>query len=323
MKFVIAGGSGALGRAVADHRTRLGDDVVVLTRRSTGASGAREVLWDGESPGPWQQELDGAVLLNLAGEIVDQRPTRRTINRLAESRVRPTRALVEAARQAPPIRWLQMSTTAIYGDGGDTVIREGYPVREGPAQMTGVATAWERAAHPAAALTSQVILHTGIVLQANTPALDRLLSMTRWGLGGRVGPGTQWITWLHIADFLGIVDALVSGDGAMEGDGATHGLGTIDGVVHVCTPGPVRNAELMAQLRHALGRGWAPPTPAPLVRLGAPLLGTDAKLALLGRRCLPQRLTDGGYEFRYPELGAAISDLISEAQLSKAQAAKA
>lgn len=312
MKFVIAGGSGALGRAVAAHRGRLGDDVVVLTRRPSGPSGisgAREVTWDGENAGSWQEELAGAVLLNLAGEIVDQRPTRRTINRLAESRVRPTRALVEAARQAPPARWLQMSTTAIYGDGGDTIIREGHPVEEGPPQMTGVALAWERAAHPAAALTSLAILRTGIVLQAQTPALGRLLSMTRWGLGGRVGSGRQWVTWLHIADFLGIVDALAPHDDAGNG---TDAPGALEGVVHVCAPEPVQNAELMAELRRAMGRGWAPPTPAPFVALGAPVLGTDAKLALLGRRCLPQRLLDAGYGFRYPALGAAIRDLVAE-----------
>lgn len=303
MKFVIAGGSGSLGQAVADHRAELGDDVVILSRRSRPGATHRTVVWDGRTVGPWVSELDGAVLLNLAGELVDQRPTRKAIARLISSRVEPTNALVEAAKTHAPARWLQMSTAAIYGDAGDDIIVEGHPVADGPPQMTDVAIPWEEAAAPAAGLSSLAILRTGVVLQKDSPALNRLTSVTRWGLGGAIAGGRQWTTWMHIDDFQAAVDALADEDGIARG---------LEGPVHVCSPEPVRNSELMAALRRACHRpSWAPPTPRFAVRIGAPILRTDASLALTGRRCLPKRLTDAGFTFRFTDIDDALADLLA------------
>ncbi|MGZ5388990.1 MAG: DUF1731 domain-containing protein [Aeromicrobium sp.] len=240
---------------------------------------------------------------HLAGELVDQRPTKQAIARLTSSRVEPTTALVEAARAHAPVRWLQMSTAAIYGNAGEDVIVEGHPVADGPAQMTGVAIPWEEAATPAAGLSSLVILRTGVVLQKDSPVLGRLTSVTRWGLGGAIAGGRQWTTWMHIDDFLAAVDALSDDDGIARG---------LEGPVHVCSPAPVRNSELMAALRRACHRpSWAPPTPRFAVRIGAPILGTDAVLALTGRRCRPKRLTDEGFGFHFDDIDQALADLLA------------
>lgn len=303
MKFVIAGGAGTLGQAVADHRADRGDDVVILSRRARPQARHRTVVWDGKTVGHWASELQGAVLLNLAGELVDQRPTKRAIARLISSRVEPTTALVIAAETNPPVRWLQMSTAAIYGDGGDTEIVEGHPVASGPPQMPGVAIPWEDATAPAAKLTSLAVLRTGVVLQKDSPALDRLTGVTRWGLGGAIAGGQQWTTWMHIDDFLAVIDALSDADGLAR---------DLEGPVHVCSPAPVRNAELMASLRRACHRpSWAPPTPRFAVRIGAPIMRTDAELALTGRRCLPKRLVDAGFEFRFTGIDDALADLLA------------
>jgi uncharacterized protein len=163
--------------------------------------------------------------------------------------------------------------------------------------MAGVATAWEGAVEPAKA-GRLVILRTGIVLDARTPALDRLTRLTRLGLGGRIGSGDQWISWIHIADFLAAVDHLLD-------------TPTIDGVVHLTSPNPVQNRDMMATLRRVLHRPWSPPTPGPLVRLGAKVLRTDPALALTGRRCVPRRLLDSGFEFTHPMVDEAIADLLS------------
>jgi uncharacterized protein len=197
----------------------------------------------------------------------------------------------------PPTVWVQASTLAIYGDGGERILDEQAPPADGPAQMAGVARAWEQAAAGYSA-GRQVLLRTGVVLDRDTPALDRLTGLTRWGLGGRVGSGQQWLSWLHIADLLAVVRRCID-DAAMAG------------VVHATSPYPVRNAELMAALRHVLRR---PPTlamPAPLVRLGALLLRTDPALALTGRRCVPSRLLDEGFVFAYPHLVPALRDLLA------------
>jgi uncharacterized protein (TIGR01777 family) len=198
VKVVVAGGSGALGRRLCEDLAAAGHDVVVLTRRVRPGPW-RQVLWDGRTVGSWSAELEGSAVVNLAGELVDRRPTTANVRLLTRSRVEPTRALVEASRSlAEPLPvWVQASTLAIYGDAGDRVLTESAPPADGPPQMAAVAKAWE-AAVEGASTRHLTVLRTGIVLDNDTPALDRLLSPTRWGLGGRDGPGTQWVSWIHV-----------------------------------------------------------------------------------------------------------------------------
>jgi uncharacterized protein (TIGR01777 family) len=298
VKVVIAGGSGALGRRLCADLESHGHDVVVLTRRVRPGP-FRQVEWDGTTVGPWSVELAGSAVVNLAGELVDRRPTAANVDLLTRSRVEPTRALVEAsATLAEPVPvWVQASTLAIYGDAGDRVLDESAPPADGPPQMAGVAKAWEAAAAGANA-DRLVTLRTGIVLDNDTPALDRLSSLARWGLGGRVGPGTQWVSWIHIDDWLGIVRHFLQ-PGGPAGSGIFHATG----------PRPARNSDLMAALRRSVGRPAAPPTPRLLVRLGAVVLRTDPALALTGRRAVPARLLEAGFDFTHPDLDEALADL--------------
>jgi len=298
VKYVIAGGTGALGRRVAADAASRGHDVAILTRSERPDVPHRQVEWDGRTPGPWAEELAGAIVVNLAGELVDRRPTGANIELLRRSRVEPTSALVEAADLASrPVRlWLQMSTLAIYGDAGDDVIDERHPVADGPPQMTGVAVPWERVA-AGARCDRQVVLRTGIVLDAGTPAFERLVHLTRLGLGGRIGSGDQWVSWLHVDDFLAALRFLEAHE-------------ELSGVVHCTSPHPIQNRPMMAGLRNALHRRCAPPTPRPLVHVGAALMRTDPALALTGRRCVPSRLLDAGFEFRHPTFDDALTNLL-------------
>jgi uncharacterized protein len=300
VKVVLAGGTGSLGRRIAADLVARGDDVVVLSRSPSGGPG-REVRWDGVTAGPWAAELGGAAVINLAGELVDRRPTASNIDLLTESRVRPTRALRQAAAGLAvlPAAWIQMSTLAIYGDAGEAILDEASPPADGPPQMAGVARAWETAAIGATA-RRQVVLRTAVVLDPGSPAYERLTWLTRLGLGGRIGSGRQWVSWLHIADFLAIIRYCLDDE-------------TLAGVIHATSPEPVRNSELMAAFRRAWGRPAAPPTPRWLVRLGAVLLRTDPALALTGRRCVPASLAGRGFAFCYPRLGPALDDLRSRA----------
>ena len=223
MKVVVAGGSGALGRRLCADLANAGYEVVVLTRRPRPGP-HRQVEWDGRTVGPWREELEGSAVVNLAGELVDRRPTAANVSLLTRSRVDPTLALVEASRslEVPVPAWVQASTLAIYGDAGDSVLDELTPPADGPPQMAGVARAWE-AAVDGAHTDRLVVLRTGIVLDNDAPALDRLRGLARWGLGGRVGPGTQWISWVHIDDWLAIVrTALARGSGLA---GVLHATG--------------------------------------------------------------------------------------------------
>lgn len=301
MKVVVAGGSGALGRRVCADLAARGHDVVVLSRSPRPGS-YRQVAWDGRTVGPWARELEGSAVINLAGELVDRRPTPANVDLLTRSRVEPTRALARAAADldAPVPVWVQASTLAIYGDAGETLLTEDSPVADGPPQMAGVARAWEDAAAGAPA-ERQVVLRTSIVLDRGTPALDRLTGLVRAGLGGRVASGRQWFSWVHVEDWLTVLRWSL---GLEDADAPS-------GVVLATAPGPVRNGELMATLRQVLHRPPSPPTPKTLVRLGAWAMRTDPALALTGRRATSLRIAEAGLRLRHPQLRPALADLLS------------
>jgi uncharacterized protein (TIGR01777 family) len=238
------------------------------------------------------------MLINLAGELVDRRPTRRNIELLRRSRVEPTMALVQATEEleTPVALWVQMSTLAIYGDAGQGIVEEGHPVADGPPQMAGVARPWEEAARGARA-DRQVVLRTGIVLDRGAPAFERLTTLTKLGLGGRISRGDQWGSWIHIDDFLAALRFVCDEP-------------TMIGVVHVTSRSPIQNRDMMRELRSALHRPWSAPTPKPLVHLGALLMRSDPALALTGRRCVPRRLSDAGFEFQCADFAPALADLL-------------
>jgi uncharacterized protein (TIGR01777 family) len=299
VKVVIAGGTGALGRRLADDFSDRGDQVVILTRSPRPELAHHQVRWDGHTVGEWAAELDGAIVVNLAGELVDRRPTARNIELLRRSRVDPTGALVAAAAQLPrpPVLWLQMSTLAIYGDAGQDVVDETHPVADRPPQMAGVARPWEEAVQGVDA-HRLVIMRTGIVLDHGTPAFERLTRLTKLGLGGRISTGGQWVSWIHADDFLRAVQFVRDRD-------------DLEGVVHLTAPSPIQNRDMMRALRSALHRPWSPPTPKPLVHVGAALMRSDPALALTGRRCVPRRLTGGGFDFEHPTFSDALADLVA------------
>jgi uncharacterized protein (TIGR01777 family) len=227
------------------------------------------------------------------------RSTKRNIELLRRSRVEPTEALFQAAERltTPLALWVQMSTLAIYGDAGQGIVEEGHGVAHGPPQMAGVARPWEEAASGARA-DRQVVLRTGIVLDRGAPAFERLTKLTKLGLGGRISEGDQWVSWIHIDDFLAAL-RFVCGESA------------INGVVHVTSPNPIQNRDMMRDLRSALHRPWSPPTPKLLVSLGAVLMRTDPALALTGRRCVPRQLLDAGFDFEHPIFIDAVNRLLA------------
>ncbi|GAA4849362.1 TIGR01777 family oxidoreductase [Luteimicrobium xylanilyticum] len=311
-RVVVAGGSGSLGRALVGDLVARGSDVVVLTRRPDPRWSVRQEVWDGRIVGRWGSLLeppdDGAhpvSVVNLAGRLVDVRPTAVNVASLRSSRVDATRALVEASRAAhrPVDRWVQMSTTAIWSDGGERRITETTPLPDpGLPQMTGVAEPWEGAVTGAHA-EHVVTLRTSLVLQSGAPVVERLRLLTRLGLGGKVGTGRQWVSWIHVDDWLALVR------GAL-GLGDPDEPPLPDGVLVASAPTPVRNVELMATLRAVTGRRVGLPTPAPVARLGSWLLRSDPALGLTGRHCTSEVLAGLGRRFRYPTLEPALRDVV-------------
>ena len=298
-RVVVAGGSGALGQKIVANFEALGYEVFILTRKVRDSIPFEQIAWDGETvDGAWAKLIPGSILVNLSGELVDRRPTAENIDLLKSSRVLPTKALVGAAIEfGPPTLWLQMSTLAIYGDAGEMQLDESSLPADGPEQMAGVAKVWEEAL-PEIDGCRRVFLRTGIVLDRGTPALNRLVTITKMFLGGSVSSGKQWVSWIHVEDFIRALKFIVTN-------------ANLNGAVHITSPNPVRNKELMATLRTVLRMPWSPPTPALVIRLGSRFIfKTDPLLALTGRCALPTKLISAGFEFRRPELRPALDDLL-------------
>jgi uncharacterized protein len=303
-RVVLAGGSGFLGRALAEAFARAGYEPVVLTRRvRQSRSRVRQVEWDGRTVGPWAQELEGAAaVVNLAGRSVDCRHTPEHKREIVESRVDSVDVLGRAiaACEEPPGVLVQAGSLAIYGDAGRSLCCEDAPAGRGfPVE---VCRRWEQVYHSLELqATRKVLLRIGFVLGRDGGALPTLARLARLYLGGTVGEGHQYISWLHVRDFCRLVLWSVENTNA-------------EGVYNATGPCPVTNAEFMCELRCALKRPWSPRVPAWLVRLGALFLRTEPALALEGRRCIPDRLVEEHFKFLYTNLESALADLLTESK---------
>ena len=298
---VIAGGSGFLGISLATHLSNLGAKVVILSRTPPKLRGPwRHVSWDGRTLGEWSRELEGASgLVNLAGRSVDCIKTPDHCDEILRSRIEATRVLGLAVRSVPtpPPVWVQMSTAHIYGDPPDVLCTEDSAFGYGLAPTVG--RAWEEEFR-ASVLPSQrsVTLRTSFVIGrdrgASNGALARLVPLTRWGLGGRVGAGRQGMSWIHEADMNRLIERALF-DSAMQG------------AYIASSPSPVSQVDFMRELRRAVGMPIGLPTFSWMVRIGAKwLLKTDPELALYGRYVVSQRLAEERFEFQFPELRAAL-----------------
>lgn len=311
--IVIAGGSGFLGRGLAEHLIARGYAVTILSRSPHRDprfdTSVQWVQWDAKTFGDWAGSLDGAAaVVNLVGRTVDCRKTEANKKVILESRVDSCRVLGEVMRQIdrPPAVWIQSATAHIVGDPNprDTVCDETTPPGPTIEMAPRVGLAWEQAFNQAVLPDQRgVILRISFVLGAQGGAMDRLRLLTRLGLGGTVGRGDQYISWIQDHDLHRlIIDAIE--------DHAYHGA------YMVTAPKPVTNRIFMREMRRAYHRPWSPPAPAWVVRLAARfLLNTDPQLALLGRRCVPTRLLrEHDFRFDYPGITSALAAIRDKEQ---------
>lgn len=298
-RIIIAGGSGFIGTALAREFGQRGYEVVVLTRTPrTRSDGAREVAWDAATAGAWAAELEGAVaLINLTGKNINCPHTPENLRGITASRVDSVNAVATAIRTAknPPRVWVQASATGFYGDTADRLCDESAP--GGNDTLSAICRNWE-AGCLAAELpqTRKVILRIGFVLGRESGALPVLARLTKLFLGGAVGNGKQFISWIHLADLVRMFVAAVEQE-------------NISGTLNAVAPNAVTNGEFMRELRRALRRPWSPPAPVFAVKLGARLMGSEPTLALVSQRCAPKKFDERGFQFQFAELTSALKDL--------------
>lgn len=314
MKVVLPGGTGQVGQVLARAFTETGDDVVVLGRGEPPPVG-RFVRWDGRSLGDWASELDGAdVVINLAGRSVNCRYTEKNLKAMFDSRVDSTRVVGEAITGAtePPATWLQMSTATIYAHRFDTPNDEASGLIGGdepdvPAywkRSIDIAKAWEAAQREALTpRTRQVALRTAMVMSPDRGGIfDTLLRLVRFGLGGPVAGGRQFVSWIHDLDFVRAIRFLIDHN-------------EIEGPVNLAAPNPLPYRDFMKLLRDAWGIRLGLPAAKWMLEIGAFFLRTDTELVLKSRRVIPGRLTEAGFTFDTGAWPPAAVDLVERWRL--------
>ncbi|WP_066370630.1 epimerase [Herbidospora mongoliensis] len=311
MRIVIPGGTGQVGAILNRALTSAGHDVVVLTRRPVHE---REVAWDGRTLGPWAKEIDGSdLVVNLAGRSVNCRYTPANLRAMMESRRQSTEVVGHAIATAdrPPRVWLQMSTATIYAHRLDAPNDETTGVLGGtepgvPAywnRSVEIAKAWEAAQERAETPhTRKVALRSAMVMSPDHGGIfDVLLRLARFGLGGPVAGGAQYVSWIHDRDFVRAVEFLAGRD-------------DLTGPVNLAAPGPLPQRDFMRLLREAWGVRVGLPATKWMAEIGAFALRTDTELLLKSRRVVPGRLLDAGFTFDHPDWAEAAGDLVRRAR---------
>jgi len=285
MKVVITGGTGFLGSALASSLRIDGHQIIIITRHPHVHDQA-----------PWTDlpiVVEGAdVVVNLAGDPLETgRWTKARKTSILESRLKATEAVVTAmskTSQRPGV-FLNASAIGYYGVRGTGAVTEESPA--GSDFLASVCVAWEGAAMAAAWMTRVVLLRSGLVLDGAGGALPKLALPFRFFAGGRVGSGDQYWSWIHRDDWVRMVRWAVEN-------------ASIKGPLNLTAPGPVTNREFTDALASTLHRPALAPAPAFALKL---MLGEMAEAMILnGQRVLPDKAERGGFEFRYPDLDAAL-----------------
>ena len=308
MRVLITGGTGLIGRAVAASLVQDDHEVIVLSRspeRITSLpAGVQVVGWNARTTEGWGHLADGAgAIVNLAGVSLSGEgffPRRWTPERkrlIRESRLNAARAVVEAVEQArhKPRVLIQASGVGYYGHRGDQIVTEETP--PGDDFIARFASEeWEPSTQRVEVLgVRRAIIRSGVVLSPESPALKPMLLQFRLFLGGPIGTGKQWFSWIHVQDEAAAIRFLIEQE-------------TAHGPFNLVAPHPVTNADLARALGRVLGRPSFLPVPGFAMRLA---FGEVADLLLTGQRANPQRLVNLGFSFRFPEVEEALRDLLS------------
>ena len=299
MKIVVTGATGLIGRSLCRSLANDGHSIVALSRRPVDARGlaaATAYKWDPlvEPPPPRALE-DADSVIHLAGEpIAARRWTKEQKRRIRESRVISTRNLIEGLRKAAPRPLSLISGSAIgfYGNRGDEAVDEFSPA--GTGFLTDVCLDWETEAERAIGLSMRVVrVRTGVVLGAEGGALKKMLPPFKLGVGGPLGKGNQWFSWIHIADMVGILRHVL--------------FSSLSGAVNATAPEPVTNAEFTRELGRALHRPAFLRAPEFALRLA---MGEMADILLASQRVIPRVAQQSGYKFQFQTLRPALEALL-------------
>ena len=292
--ILVSGVSGPIGAALQPSLNARGYKVTRLVRGVS--SGQGQVAWDPTQPLPPESVSGFEAVIHLAGETVVGRWTEAKKSRILNSRVLGTRHLAEALAQAPQRPRVLISASAIgyYGDRGDEILHEASP--SGNGFLPEVCRQWEAATQPATQAGIRTVqMRIGVVLSSVGGALPKMLLPFRLGVGGNMGSGHQWWSWIHVQDLVGAIHHILKSD-------------LLQGPLNVVAPKPVTNAEFTRVLASVLSRPAIFPMPVFAARLVFGQMGEEVLLA--SQRVEPAKLIASGYPFHYVDLKKALEEIL-------------
>ena len=301
-KIVIPGGGGFIGRHLTRYFADKGWEVVVLSRRrNERQEGARFVWWDGANLDAWVDELDGSdAVINLAGRTVNCRYNKKNRRQIYESRQSSTEVIGEAIADcaAPPSVWFNASSATVYRHSLDRAMDEATgdidPVEPGKPRdkwefSVDVVNRWEAALFDAPTPdTRRIAMRLSMVFGSGKGGVyEAFRNIARFGLAGTQGPGNQYVSWLHVVDFLRMIDWCIENE-------------NLEGTINMCSPKPIPNREFLKALREASGARFGLPATWWMLEVGAFFMRTETELLLKSRRVMPGRLIESGFTFDHP-----------------------
>jgi uncharacterized protein (TIGR01777 family) len=304
-RFLVTGVSGPIGAALLPSLESRASRIVRLVRGP--AKNADQISWDPSASLPPDAVSGFDAVIHLAGESVVGRWTNAKKKAIRDSRVQGTRNLASALAQSQgqtqgkdrPRVFICASAVGFYGNRGDEVLTE--ESAAGGGFLAELGRDWEAASRIAAESGIRTVnLRIGVVLSPKGGALAKMLTPFQLGLGGRVGPGTQWWSWIHVDDIVGAIHHIL--------DLHINDTESLSGPVNLVAPNPVQNIEFTRLLAAALGRPALLPVPAFAARLAFGEMAQE--LLLSSQRVTPSKLEASGYSFRFPELRTALEDLV-------------
>jgi len=302
MKILITGGTGFVGTQLTSRLTQDGNEVTILTRslKRSGEPprGISYLQGDPTQKGPWQEAIKNHdAVINLAGASIFERWTEEHKRAIRESRINTTRNIVEGITSDRGKQMTLFSTSAVgyYGFHGDEEITE--ESSPGTDWLAKVAVEWEGEALKARDKGARVVItRFGIVLGEKGGALGQMIPLFKKFIGGPIGSGKQWFSWVHIKDLAEAFAFLMKHP-------------EISGPVNVCAPNPVRNKDLAKTLGKALHRPSFMPAPGFMIKL---VLGEFGSVILEGQRVIPRRLLENGFVFQYPDIEKALHRIVGQ-----------
>ncbi len=300
-KLILAGGTGFLGQAIINRFSKQGANIVVFTRGSNRSEkNVRYVQWDGKTEGGWTKELEGAdVLINLTGKSVDCRYNAKNKAEIISSRVNATKVLGSAINKTsnPPKVWLNSASATIYRHAEDRPMDE-FTGGVGEGFSVEVCKIWEKTFNEIHTLkTRKIIMRISMVMGKGGGVLPVMTKLVKARLGGKMGNGKQFVSWIHEEDFLNAMDFLIQNEQA-------------SGAYNFASPEPLPNSAFMALMRKQLNVKVGLPAAKWMLEIGAFFIRTETELILKSRRVVPTKLLNEGFVFKFQTVEQTLKNLL-------------